>query len=75
MMTWNTSTETVEIGTLPQGHRFEVAGQGQRRGTVLRLTELTAIVVYDPSPAAAAGVVRGEPIGLALTTKVIPLCL
>jgi hypothetical protein len=68
MMTWGTDVQLVEIGTLAIGARFQVAGLGERRGTVLRITPMVAIVAYD-----RAAEERREPIGIALPTKVVVL--
>lgn len=69
MMTWgSTAAEVVEVGSLTIGARFQVAGDGNRRGTILRITDLFVIVAYD-----RAGQEQREPIGVALTLRVVPL--
>jgi hypothetical protein len=67
-MIWDAATETVAIRTLKAGDRFQVAGLGERCGVVLRISDLYAYVVYDKR-----GTERREPIGVALSLRVIPL--
>ena len=57
----------VAVGDLAPGQRFVVAGLGDRRGVLLRVTELSAIVAYDKRDGE-----RRKPIPISLGTKVYP---